>query len=345
LTNDVEWSDQVEPIFGLQEGEFGGTYEAFLALLSPADQEIVTQTIQAVLQDDTPDNYVVHHRLILTDGSLRWLEGRGQLYRDKRGGPIHMAGTVADISERKYAEEQLKIYAAELERSNRELESFASIASHDMQEPLRKMSTFSDRLLMVYGRQLDERGQQYIERIQDAALRMQRLIQDLLAFSRVNASAEPFALVDLNEVAQVVLGDLEVTIHETKGQVTVGRLPQIEADASQMRQLLQNLVGNALKYHQPDIPPQVELNGESFQKDGRTWACLTIHDNGIGFDEQYLERIFEVFQRLHGRSEYEGTGIGLAICKHIVERHGGYITARSTPGKGATFLVTLPQKQ
>jgi PAS domain S-box-containing protein len=345
LTNEVQWSELVEPIFGLYEGEFAGTYEAYLALVPPADREKVIQTIQAVLQGSTADNYVVEHRLYLPDGTIRWIEGRGQLYRDKQGNPVHMAGTVADISERKQAEEQLKIYAAELERSNRELDSFASIASHDMQEPLRKMSTFSDRLLMVYGRQLDERGQQYIERIQDAALRMQLLIQDLLAFSRVNASTEPFVPVDLNEVAQEVLGDLEVAIRETGGQVIIGQLPQIEAEGTQMRQLLLNLIGNALKYHQPDIPPQVEVNGERFQNNGRPWTRLTIRDNGIGFDEQYLERIFEVFQRLHGRSEYEGTGVGLAICKRIVERHGGHITARSTPGEGATFLVTLPERQ
>jgi light-regulated signal transduction histidine kinase (bacteriophytochrome) len=242
-------------------------------------------------------------------------------------------------AERRRAEERLQAFTAQLERSNRELQDFASVASHDLQEPLRKIQGFAGRMKVKYAQALGEPGCDYLERMESAAERMRTLIQDLLAFSRITTKAQPFAPVDLAQVARDVLSDLEGRIHQTRGRVHLGQLPTLDADATQMRQLLQNLISNALKFHRPETTPLVKVHGD--------WASarecrITVEDNGIGFEEKYRERIFQVFERLHGRGEYEGTGMGLAICRKIAERHGGRITAASTPGRGATFIVTLP---
>jgi signal transduction histidine kinase len=185
--------------------------------------------------------------------------------------------------------------------------------------------------------------------MQAAAGRMRSLINDLLTFSRVETKAQPFRPVDLGRVAREVLSDLEGRIEQTGARVEVDGLPTVEAEPTQMRQLLQNLIGNALKFHRPGEPPVVQVHGRpALAPEGEgdaadpTLCRIAVQDNGIGFDEKYLDRIFGVFQRLHGRGEYEGTGMGLAICRKIVDRHGGSITARSAPGHGATFLVTLP---
>jgi PAS domain S-box-containing protein len=262
-----------------------------------------------------------------------------------------------DITERKLADEALARKATELARSNAELEQFAFVASHDLQEPLRKIQAFGDRLKAKCDAVNLQEGRDYLERMQSAAARMQTLIFDLLTFSRVISRTEPFAPINLNSVIRDILSDLEVRIEKTGGKVEVGDLPTIEGDSTQLRQLLQNLIGNALKFHAPGKPPVVKVNSRmlpaspAFAKtDGQgnpsSPMCeITVADNGIGFDEKYLEKIFAVFQRLHGRQEYEGTGIGLAVCRRIVDRHNGKITAQSKPGEGATFIITLPLKQ
>jgi len=245
-----------------------------------------------------------------------------------------------DIRERKRADAELRSAMKRLEQSNRELEDFAYVASHDLQEPLRKIQAFGDLLEQKHGAALPPQGVDYIARMRAAAKRMQVLINDLLMFSRVTTKAQPFVRVSLETVAREVAKDLEVRVHDAGGRIDIGPLPAIDADPLQMRQLLQNLAGNALKFHRPDVTPVVTIEGSL--DDG---AChLRVSDNGIGFDEKYAERIFTMFERLHGRGKYEGTGIGLAICRRIAERHGGTITARSTPGEGATFLVTLPAR-
>jgi PAS domain S-box-containing protein len=256
-----------------------------------------------------------------------------------------------DITERKRAEEAINRKAAELARSNAELEQFAYVASHDLQEPLRKIQAFGDRLKTKCDAVNLQEGRDYLERMQGAAARMQTLINDLLTFSRVISASQPFVPVDLNAVTKGVLSDLEVRIEQTKAKVEVGELPTIEGDPLQMRQLLQNLIGNALKFQPVNAQPLIRIQGRILkspfagtpEEDPYAEQCeLTIQDNGIGFDEKYLDKIFAVFQRLHGRNEYEGTGVGLAVCRRITDRHGGTINAKSEPDRGATFTVTVP---
>lgn len=258
-----------------------------------------------------------------------------------------------EVRERVRALERLRAVAAQLERSNRELQDFAYVASHDLQEPLRKVQAFGDRLQDKFSDQLGDEGRDFIARMQNAAGRMQTLINDLLAFSRVTTKANPFEKVDLARIAREVVSDLEVRIQQKNARVDIGPLPTTEADPLQMRQLIQNLVGNALKFHKEGASPVVQINARILQPgetslSGQTIEResleLAVRDNGIGFDEKYLDRIFAVFQRLHGRGVYEGTGIGLAICRKIAERHGGTITGRSRPGEGATFIVTIPTR-
>jgi len=249
-----------------------------------------------------------------------------------------------NITARRRAEERVKQHLDELARSNRELEQFAYVASHDLQEPLRTLLGFGGLLVKHAGEGLDDRSRGYLERMQDAAERMQRLINDLLELSRVSTHGRPFDSIELDDVVQVVLSDLETRIEGSGGRVVVQPLPRIHADALQMRQLFQNLVGNALKFHHPDRPPRVEVTVEPEAEGlgaGGGWR-FRVRDNGIGFDADEAERIFEPFRRLHGRASYEGTGIGLAICMKITQRHGGSILASSQPGQGACFEVLLP---
>jgi PAS domain S-box-containing protein len=263
-------------------------------------------------------------------------------------GEVEFLSTIMrDMTERKQAEDDLRSTARELARSNAELEQFAYIASHDLQEPLRKVQAFGDMLVSQYQDVLGEEGQDYLRRMQNASQRMQALINDLLTFSRVTTKGKPFQEVDLADVARQVNSDLEARIRETGGRVEVGELPVLDADATQMGQLLQNLIGNALKFHRKDVTPVVKVEGREVSTGPLSMAVceITIEDNGIGFEEKYRDRIFALFHRLHGRREYEGTGMGLAICRKIVERHGGTITAQSTPGQGARFIVTLPLRQ
>ena len=265
-----------------------------------------------------------------------------------------------DITERRKAEENLAQKADELARSNAELEQFAFVASHDLQEPLRKIQAFGDRLKTKCEKIELGEAKDYLERMQNAAARMQTLINDLLAFSRVIRSSQPFVPVDLGAITKEVLNDLEVRIEKNGARVEVGELPTIDADPTQMRQLMQNLLSNGLKFQPTGAQPVVRISSriiavvdwdQSSDAEGvapfeKNSMCeISVEDNGIGFDEKHLEKIFAVFQRLHGRTEYEGTGVGLAVCRRIADRHGGSIIARSQPGKGATFIVTLPFHQ
>ena len=243
---------------------------------------------------------------------------------------------------------ELKDREAALARSNRELEAFASIASHDLQEPLRKVQAFSDRLMRKYEPELGDDGKMYINRMQSAVVRMRALINDLLDYSRVTTKGKPFEPVDLTEVLQDVVSDLEVRIEEVGGEVVYNKLPVIDADRTQLRQLFQNLIANALKFHRTDESPHVKIQAEIVELGaqlGQRCCRVTVADNGIGFEMKYAERIFGIFQRLHSRTEFEGTGIGLATCRKIIERHQGEIAVESACGEGTTFTIELPLRQ
>lgn len=243
-------------------------------------------------------------------------------------------------------------YAEELKRSNRELEDFAFVASHDLQEPLRKIRAFGDRLLKTYSSELGDKGADYINRMHSASERMSVLINDILSFSRVTSRQKPFEKVDLNKLLEGVLDDLDYAIRDSDATIERDPMPEIDADASQLAQVFSNLIGNSIKFRLPDRPPAIRIQLATPEPaeiplgdTNREWIKLILSDNGIGFDPQYKDRVFNIFQRLHGQDEYKGTGIGLALCRKIVERHAGSISADSRPGEGAIFSIVLPTTQ
>jgi PAS domain S-box-containing protein len=277
-----------------------------------------------------------------TNGTTFWADVVTTAIRDPDGKLRGFAKVVRDITEQKAVDDALRETARQLEVSNRELQDFAMVASHDLQEPLRKVQMFGDKLRRRYAKALGDEGSDWLTRMMNAASRGQSLIQGLLAFSRVTTKAQPPVPVDLTQTAREVASDLEARIVDAGGAVEIDKLPVVEADPLQMRQLLQNLIGNALKFRKPDEAPVVRVKSRAA---GHNRYEIEVSDNGIGFEQKYVDRIFKLFQRLHERGTYEGSGMGLAICRKIVERHGGHITARSAPGKGTTFVIGLPAQQ
>ena len=350
-------SSSVKHILGYEPDEY--VHRASYDLIHPDDLTEIKKSSDALTRGEI-DIFQIEYRCRHKDGSWRILEGIARRYDDET---IDLHGIIVnsrDITERKLVEKQLRNYTSKLEQSNRELQEFAYVASHDLQEPLRKVQAFGDRLDKKYAAELGDEGRDYVSRMRSAASRMQNLINDLLTFSRVSTKTQPFQSVDLKKIAEEVVSDLEIRIEQSSGRVEIGELPVLDADAVQMRQLFQNLIGNALKFHRPGDAPLVKVyaekiaatgasffvNGEEMQIGGNEDFCrIVVEDNGIGFDEKYLDRIFTVFQRLHGRMEYEGSGIGLAVCRKIVERHGGQISAASRAGCGAKFYIDLPLTQ
>jgi PAS domain S-box-containing protein len=243
-----------------------------------------------------------------------------------------------DITPLRESERELERYMDELRASNEELQRFAYVASHDLQEPLRSIISFSQLLERRYKGQLDQDADDFIGFIIDGGTRMQRLILDLLQLSRVETKAKPLVPTESEGVVTDALRLMETAIADAGATVTVGPMPRVMADAAQLAQVFQNLISNALKYRRPDVPPEVRISAE---REGRFWR-FSVADNGIGIEAEYFDRIFVIFQRLHTREEYEGTGIGLAVVKKIVERHGGRVRVESTPGMGSTFSFTLP---
>jgi signal transduction histidine kinase len=250
--------------------------------------------------------------------------------------------SIEDVTERRFMDKRLANQRRELQRSNEALDEFASVASHDLQEPLRKIMSFGERLNMAAGDTIEGEARNYLERMLSAAGRMRKLINDLLAYSQITTRVQPFVSTDLAGIAREVIADLETAVADSSALVEVGTLPIIEADALQMRQLLQNLISNAVKYRRVDVAPLVRIDAKSADLER---CVITVVDNGIGFNQEYAEKIFKMFERLHGRGVYEGSGIGLAICRKIVERHRGTIVATSTAGEGSTFTITLPVTQ
>ena len=326
------WSDEVFRIFGLQPQAFDATYAAFLAAVHPDDREAVDDAFQRSLQDEN-EIFAITHRIVRPDGTIRQVNEKCQHYRDESGQVIRSVGMIHDITE------QWRTQTA-LERSNRELEQFAYAASHDLQEPIRAIVGFLQLLQKRYEEHLDDKGRHFIDRSVKAGHRMQQLIRDLLALSRVNTGGGSFKKTDLNWIVSHVLEDLQKTIEEKQARITCSRLPQLPVDVAQIQRLFQNLVANALKYNQSP-QPQVSIGCQEMENH----FLFYVKDNGIGIAPAFHERIFVVFQRLHTDREYPGTGMGLALCKKIVQRHGGTIRVESQTDDGATFYFTLPKNR
>ncbi len=332
--NVESWIGAAERIFGYTAAEIAGEHVSrFLPADLAADAELVSAEQKGRFEEEA--------LRIRKSGETFWADVVVTAIRDDEGRLRGFAKVVRDITERKKLDDALRESRAQLAQSNRELQDFAMVASHDLQEPLRKVQMFGDKLRRRYADQLGDEGRDWLTRMMNAAARGQSLILGLLAFSRVTTRAQPKIRVDLGQTAREVVGDLEARILDVGGRVEIGPLPTVEADPLQMRQLLQNLIGNALKFRKPDEPPVVRVQAEGTNG----LVHLSVSDNGIGFDPKYVDRIFKLFQRLHERGTYEGSGMGLAICRKIVERHGGHITAHNEPGRGTTFLIDLPAQQ
>ncbi len=393
----IFWSEQVYRLHDCTREELGSLFENYLTLIErihPDDSEWVQTNVRDALRSGA--DYDLEYRFQLLDGSYRWLQVKGRIYKDDAGNPIRIAGTAQDVTARKTAEraaqaelKERKRAEAELTKltetlehrvrertselqktnvrlqdeitertraerdlaganrklvqSNRELQDFAYVASHDLKEPLRKIMTFADLLQSECKEDLNVDGVFYVERMQESAARMMDLINDLLQFSRIKSKGQAFTVIDLNDVVAQVMSDIDVQVQEANGQVRIDPLPSIEADPTQMRQLFQNLISNAVKFRRRDAAPDIHVYAETCTADGSGEVGthhLIVEDNGIGFDEHYASRIFTPFQRLH--KEYEGTGMGLAICRRIAERHQGTINVSSKPGQGSRFVVKLP---
>ncbi|RAJ93268.1 PAS domain S-box-containing protein [Larkinella arboricola] len=362
-SGELIWSDRCKALFGLP-ADAAVDYSIFLQGIHPDDRASTDAVVQAVLQPGSLGYYDIEYRTVgITDGQLRWLRAKGQSFFDQDGQVNRFIGTVLDITSTKLANEileqrvaqqthQLQQINTELQRSNQNLQSFAYVASHDLQEPLRKIQAFGDILKGQYAAALGS-GVDYLNRMQQAAGRMSVLIRDLLAFSRLSSTVAQPSLIALDDLLKSVLVDLELTITETGAQIRVHPLPTVMGDPTQLRQLFQNLLGNALKFRRPEVTPLIEITVSSVARQALPaevkplrasagFHRIEVSDNGIGFDPKDAPRIFQVFQRLHGRSQYSGTGIGLAICESVVANHGGAITVHSRPGQGTAFQVYLP---
>ena len=355
----ITWSDELYRIFGVLPGEFEASFQNYLRYIHPDESAEVRKIIEDALANHQPFSF--YHRLVRPDGTVRILHGRGAVYLNSDKQPISMSGTAQDVTELKQAENEIqKItdelirYNKDLEQTNKALESFTFVASHDLQEPVRKIRTFLNLIAERDAGTLSEKSKDYMERTIRAATQMQQLIHDLLLYSRTTSAAEHFKKTDLNVLLGNVMNELNELIEEKQATIEVRPLPHLDVIPFQFQQLFTNMISNSLKFSQPGVSPciqitadqvndyNIELNNSSVHK--RYWR-ITIADNGIGFDTRYNDKIFDLFQRLHSRNKFGGTGIGLAICKKIVENHDGFIRAVGEQDKGATFTVYLPDRE
>ncbi|HEY0972820.1 MAG TPA: PAS domain S-box protein [Gemmatimonadales bacterium] len=330
-------------------GIVGYTEEELLRLsvrdISHADDLELDMVYAREMLAGTRGPYSREKRYVHKDGHVVWILLSVTLVRSVSGEPRFFIAQMNDISDRKRAEELLAQQREELAASNAELEQFAYVASHDLQEPLRIVASYTQLLAKRYEGKLDEKADRWIGYAVDAARRMQALINDLLALSRVGTHGRSFEPTDCSAVLARAMGSIATAISESGARITSDPLPVAPADAGQLQQLFQNLVGNAIKFRRPEVSPEVHVAARLQTTDGRDEWLLSVSDNGIGLEPEYAEQVFVMFQRLHAQEEYPGTGMGLAICRKIVERHGGRIWVESTPGAGATFHFTLPAEQ
>lgn len=355
ITQHMQWSVGMYNLFGYdlqEEKDLAVTEAIYQKHLQPEDYQ-KGLALRKEAENNNHNEFFWQYRIITTNGSHKWLETYGHIDRDTEGKVIATFGITRDITRLKLYEHSLESKIKELNRSNAELEEFAYVASHDMQEPLRKLITFSERLNAKFAEVLQDEGRLYLNRMVAATNNMRLLIDNLLDFSRVARTAEEFAPVDLNTVLQKIITDLDVSIEETQATITADDLPVIEAQAPQMQQLFTNVISNAIKFRTPGVPPQIniycapvstrEAERLHLEADNKYFK-IEVKDNGIGFEPEYAQRIFQIFQRLHGKAEYPGSGIGLAICKKIVDYHNGIMYANGQLNEGATITIILPEK-
>ncbi|MFC7195525.1 ATP-binding protein [Halosimplex aquaticum] len=328
------WTDHVFDLLEV-EGEDEPPLDEALDMYHADDRAIVEEAVDDALASGESFDVEVRLRTGAT-GEIRWLRLQG-VPEVVDGDVVSLRGAAQDVTERKHREQRLEDLIERLEESNERLEQFAYAASHDLQEPLRMVSSYLQLIERRYADDLDEDGREFIEFAVDGADRMRDMIQGLLQYSRVDTRGDPFEPVDLEAVVSDVCDDLQVRIEESGAEITADPLPQVEGDGGQLRQVFQNLFDNAIEYSGDD-PPRVRVSAE---RAGDRWE-VSVSDEGIGIDPEDADRVFEVFQSLHSQGDHAGTGIGLALCERIVERHGGDIWLDSVPGEGSTFTFTLP---
>ncbi len=336
-TNKTNWDDRMQKMFGLEPGSFENTYKAFLNLVHEEDIMHIEKTISETLINGK--SYVNLYRTKPVNGKIKYITSRAVVNKFEEGKPVSLIGVCFDVTWlSEETEHTILMLNEELLRSNKELENFAYIASHDLQEPLRMVSCFTQLLSEQYQSSLDDKAREYIYYAVEGANRMYELLNGLLTYSRIHTKGRNFSNVDTNRIIEDVTKNLALKIKERNARIDVGNLPVIHADGTQMMQLFQNLISNAIKFspETPNIVISSEKNEDHY--------IFAVKDHGLGIESQYFEKIFNIFQRLLPREKYEGTGIGLAICRRIVERHGGKIWLESEPEKGSTFFFTIPMK-
>ncbi len=359
IDDKVSWSDEMYRIYNLEPQSQEITLGTFSNFIHPDDRQKRIDQIDESLKTGISADYQI--RIICRDGEQKILRGRGEVITGESGEAVRLVGTCQDITEEFYLNKELHDQALlleyknlELERSNKELESFNYVASHDLQEPLRKIQTFSNRVLEKAGENLPENTLGYFEKIISSAALMQRLIEDLLAFSQSGATTAISGNVDLNNIVSDVKNSFAHIIDEKNAIVESDHLPVVNVVPFQFVQLFSNLVSNALKYDRAGVQPKIWIRssfvkGKDIQLEkpfaNKKFVAIRISDNGIGFEPEYSEKIFDLFTRLHGKEKYKGTGIGLAICKKIVHNHQGIIRAEGEKGKGAVFSIYLPEER
>ncbi|HRE50268.1 MAG TPA: ATP-binding protein [Flavitalea sp.] len=351
-TGKIEWSQGMYHLMGYKRPDIEEKLNAefYENHIAEADREGYRKTIEEAIA------HLSHFEITYAQNNSRNEEmivlTRGKAAAGADGKALKLSGVTKDITQMRDYEQSLEEKLRELDRSNKELEEFAYIASHDLQEPLRKIASFSERLKNKLGDQADKDIQFYLTRMLVAAENMRNLIDNLLEFSRTSRHSQPFEPVNLADMLAEVQAELELKIEETNAVIHAENMPLINAIPSQMRQLLTNMLSNAIKFRKPEVPPEIIITCKTLSKEEhkhyrlphhKLWRLISIKDNGIGFEQEFALKIFQIFQRLHGKSEYPGAGIGLAICKKIVENHKGIIFAKSEPGEGAEFIILLPE--
>jgi signal transduction histidine kinase/CHASE3 domain sensor protein len=347
-TGEVSFSDNLYALLGCEPQSFEPTVDNYLKFVHPDDRHIVSDGREKIMENNANP---LEYRIIRKDGELRHFKSMGKIITDTERSKLHV-GIDRDITQQHLSELALVERNRELENIVNELDSFNRVASHDLQEPLRKIQTFISRLSDKELAKISDTSREYIAKIKTSANTMRMLIDDLLLFSRANKIEKVFEQTDFNILIENVRQELSQTIEEKNAVLTVAHLPNLNVIAFQIQQLFVNLIGNSLKYCKPDIYPEINIDCELIQSNDypilntdaqKRYYKISVTDNGLGFEQKYAETIFTLFQRLHNKSEYPGTGIGLSICKKIVENHNGFIIAEGKPGMGSTFTVFLPE--